>query len=251
MTHEIDCKFLIKAVEKRTPLYDTSIKEYRDRKLKKKLWNEVYQEVYSPSVWNLMSIKDKTKYEKEVQKRWSSLRHCFRRELSVKKNMPSDGPVKKKKKYLYFDSLSFLLPFMEIDNTEGLYTNENNETENNETELSNLDNITSPAETKFSKQRTDNKNNDEEIITLLKEGNKILSKSKTSDSGQDEDELFLRSLTSYMKEFSGDQKLLLRMEIIKSILNFKQSLNESPNFCHVNVTPDVEIKHQEDSPSYL
>lgn len=136
---------------------------------------------------------------------------------------------------MYFDSLLFLLPFTEIVDTEGSI-------ENDEPELSNVENrrdITSQAEARFSKPRTVRKNTDEEIVTLLKEGNQMLSKSKTCDSGQDEDEFFLRSLTSYMKGFSEEQKLLLRMEILKLILNFKQSSNDNSRFSQMTVTPNV------------
>ncbi|KAH9635725.1 hypothetical protein HF086_001763 [Spodoptera exigua] len=132
MAHDIDCKILISEIEKRTPLYDTSRKEYHDRNLKKKLWNEVCQEVYSSSVWDLMSSEDKTKYGKELQKRWTSLRHCFRRELAAQKNTPSGSAAKKRRKYMYFDSLLFLLPFTEIVDTEGSI-------ENDEPELSNVE----------------------------------------------------------------------------------------------------------------
>ncbi|XP_031770682.2 uncharacterized protein LOC116413823 [Galleria mellonella] len=224
MSIEIDINLLIEEIRKRAPIYDTSTKEYHDRSLKKQLWDEVCQEVFS-SVWDSLSGRDKIKYGKEVQKRWSSLRHCFRREITIQKKASCGGA--KKRKYIYFDSLLFLLPFTEaVKNDRSISMDESNENIlENQTDM-NVQSYYSESEPSSSKSRTSkNCNEDVQVITLLKEGNQMMRDYKTYDDGQDEDESFFRSLMPHMRELTGDQKLLLRMEIIKLILNVKQSSN--------------------------
>ena len=49
----------------------------------------------------------------EVQKKWHSLRNCFARELRLQKEMKSGQGAKKRRKYIYFEKLFFLLPSVE------------------------------------------------------------------------------------------------------------------------------------------
>lgn len=50
---------------------------------------------------------------KELQNRWRNLRTCFRRELSKQKLGKSGQAATKRRKYVFFDQLLFLLPTME------------------------------------------------------------------------------------------------------------------------------------------
>ncbi|GFN99242.1 calmodulin [Plakobranchus ocellatus] len=50
---------------------------------------------------------------KEVQQRWANLRHSFLRELREQKKSKSGQAAKKRRKYMYFDELLFLLPTVE------------------------------------------------------------------------------------------------------------------------------------------
>jgi len=49
----------------------------------------------------------------EVQKKWNSLRNCFARELRLQKETKSGQGAKKRRKYIYFEKLLFLLPSVE------------------------------------------------------------------------------------------------------------------------------------------
>ncbi|CAD0205420.1 unnamed protein product [Chrysodeixis includens] len=62
---------------------------------------------------------------------------------------------------------------------------------------------------------------DAEILRLLKENNQLLHHVK--DYGNDDDELFVRSLVPSIKECKGDSKLILRVEMMKLIVSFKSS----------------------------
>jgi hypothetical protein len=46
-------------------------------------------------------------------KKWHSLRSCFARELRLQKQGKSGSGTKKRRKYIYFEKLLFLLPSME------------------------------------------------------------------------------------------------------------------------------------------
>jgi hypothetical protein len=55
-----------------------------------------------------------------VQQRWKNIRACcFSRELRSQKNTKSGQASQKRRKYIYFDKLSFLLPSMEMRPTSG------------------------------------------------------------------------------------------------------------------------------------
>ena len=50
---------------------------------------------------------------KEIQQRWRNLRTCFRRELNKQKQGKSGQAATKRRRYVYFEDLLFLLPTME------------------------------------------------------------------------------------------------------------------------------------------
>ena len=52
-----DTELLITEVEKRPPLYDFKLKEYSDKNIKERLWNEVCETVVSD--WDTLSPEDK------------------------------------------------------------------------------------------------------------------------------------------------------------------------------------------------
>lgn len=65
------------------------------------------------SNWKDLEGKLKTKAGIEVQKKWHSLRSCFARELRFQKQGKPESGTKKRRKYIYFEKLLFLLPSME------------------------------------------------------------------------------------------------------------------------------------------
>lgn len=50
---------------------------------------------------------------REIQKRWQNLRTCFKRELRLQQKEIPGERTKKRRKYIYFDMLMFLLPTVE------------------------------------------------------------------------------------------------------------------------------------------
>ncbi|KAL0901936.1 hypothetical protein ABMA27_007081 [Loxostege sticticalis] len=223
---DFDVPQLIVEVQNRPPLYDTSILEYHDRNLKKRLWREICRELYSGTVWDGLKPNEQSKIEKEVQNRWNSLRGCFRRDIREKNS--SDGG-KKKRKYIYFDSLLFLLPF-----TEGTKDDSSVEEENDDQAVK-KEIITEKPLEKRPKMKHIKKKEIDEGNTDIEETNQIWLPSievNKSDEKDDDDEAFFRSLLPTMKQFTQDQKLMLRIELMKTILNFKQT--------HFNLTNAFE-----------
>ncbi|XP_041982313.1 uncharacterized protein LOC121735535 [Aricia agestis] len=247
MAPEIDITMLIQEIRNRPGIYDTSKAEYRNKHLKSKLWEEVCCNIYSAPVWTSLTSKEKTKYRNDIQLKWNSLRSCFRRDLSAQKNTPSGSGRKKKRKYIYFDLLLFLLPFTAVENNEpsieieqsaeSLYiTVQNSHTES----------------TDFKRPKTQPKSrtnsDDEEYLETLREGNQLNnnlhnSENRTILGDIDEDESFLRSLLPYVKQFSPDQKLQLRIQLLQTVLNFKNSLSSS-EFSHNQIQQVLDVPNE-------
>lgn len=125
-----------------------------------------------------------------------------------------------------------------MEDNETSWDNEDNETTlekgNNHSANQNLeDNVEcSVPKSKTRLHSTNsNKNYDEEIRKVLNEGNQMIytNTHKVTDpvtnKTDDDDEAFLKSLLPSIKPFTSDEKLLLRIEIMKTILNFKKSIN--------------------------
>ena len=68
---------------------------------------------------------------KEIQVRWKNLRTCFRRELHSQKNATFGEGSRKRRKYLYFDQLLFILPHIEDRETQSNLNTLTDEKESN------------------------------------------------------------------------------------------------------------------------
>lgn len=175
---------------------------------------------------------------KEVQKKWSSLRDSFRRELSQQKKTPSGSAAKKRRKYIYFDQLLFLVPFTQItqtssslDDAEERETQSqllplNTEQSQNEQPQRTLGAEQLPSTSTYNRKKS-KINYDEEILKVLKEGNKGLKESNTRVL--DEDESFLMSLLPPFKKYDQENKFLLRIAFMNTIIEFDRNHREGAN----------------------
>ncbi|CAH2243298.1 uncharacterized protein LOC120630844 [Pararge aegeria] len=104
----IDVDELINAVRARPPLYSRNERyEPGHRHTKKRLWLEVCKEV-NPG-FNELSATEKRDYDREVYKRWRSLRTCFTRELALQRREKLEKSSKRRKRYEHYDALKFML----------------------------------------------------------------------------------------------------------------------------------------------
>ncbi|KAL4703631.1 hypothetical protein ACJJTC_007658 [Scirpophaga incertulas] len=182
---------LIEQVEKRPALYKKNLKEYSDVNVKKKLWEEVCEAVVPD--WNELSAQEKTNQGRDIQKKWANLRTCFRRELNAQKNTKSGQASVKRRKYVYFEQLLFLLPCMENRQTEGNLNLAQDTTENEEDDEETAPSASAPPRQKKTRV-SKNTDLDEAILKALNQTN------------VDEDVNFALSLVPSLKNLTADEK---------------------------------------------
>nr|CAD7260487.1 unnamed protein product [Timema shepardi] len=164
---------------------------------------------------------------KEVKSKWKNLRTCFKRELGAQKRAISGKNGKKRRKYIYFDQLLFLLPSLEDRKTKSnpspssIDINEAQEESN--TEESEITEIPPNARRKK-----------ETKIDLVESLLQILQKKQEEEKDIDEDQYFLRSLLPSFKKFNDEQKLTARIEILK-VLRRMFCLTTGPSLFSVNL----------------
>ncbi|XP_041985627.1 uncharacterized protein LOC121737951 [Aricia agestis] len=123
---------LIDEVEKRPALYKKDLKHYSDINVKEKLWEEVCAIVIHN--WSELNAYEKREKGRSVKKKWNNLRTCFARELKAQKSIKSGQVASKRRPYVYFERMLFLVPCMESRPAEGsIETSESNQ---NYTDLS-------------------------------------------------------------------------------------------------------------------
>lgn len=111
---------------------------------------------------------------------------------------------------MYFDQLLFLLPFTQMSDTEYSLA----DTENEPPQLETLQ--AGPSLQISSAKKQWKINYDEEIL-------KVLKKASERQTKVDEDESFLLSLLPAFKKYEEEQKFMLRIEVMNTILSFSRS----------------------------
>ncbi|EZA53972.1 hypothetical protein DMN91_012090 [Ooceraea biroi] len=104
-----DTEKFIEEIERRPAIYDVNRGEYNDRNAKMTAWDEVCQ-VMVPN-WARLTDEERNVEEKNLRGKWRNIRDYFMKELKLQK---TPGPTgRKRKKYMYFDRLLFLMPTVE------------------------------------------------------------------------------------------------------------------------------------------
>ena len=142
-----------------------------------------------------------------------NLRTCFKRELDSQKNATSGESSRKRRKYLYFDQLLFLLP-----NTEDRETQSNLNTLNDKQESNNSQEEEKERPRNIRKKKRTEVSYEESLLQILRQ-------EKMDDTDVDEDKCFLLSLLPSFKQFNDERKFLARMEILKIIRHVKLQQN--------------------------
>ncbi|XP_075188797.1 uncharacterized protein LOC142279344 [Anomaloglossus baeobatrachus] len=115
MAPRVDTEKLITAVETHPPLWDTRVDGYHDRLTVDRHWNQVAEEVYPNNAWSRCSPAKRAKYVDLVKRRWRSARDQYRREYNP---IPSSSSQGRKRRYVYYEQISFLAPILEVTQTE-------------------------------------------------------------------------------------------------------------------------------------
>lgn len=123
------------------------------------------------------------------------MRTCFSRELKAQKSVKSGQAAPKRRQYVYFERLLFLIPCMESRPTEGSI----------ESSESNQDDaiLTQPQSHPQRKRRTKQSDYDDQILKALQ-------------SNEDDDTNYCLSLVPFMKELTSDEKLEVRIRILQT-----------------------------------
>lgn len=142
-----------------------------------------------------------------MQKKWGNLRTCFRRELNAQKNTKSGQAASKRRKYVYFEQLLFLVPCMENRVTEGNLEEANSLSNDEDDDPAGS---STPTPIRQRKKRPNVPKQMDVDAALLKALN---------EPNTDEDVNFALSLVPSLQNLTADEKLDAKI----SILNvFKQ-----------------------------
>lgn len=191
-----------------------------------------------------------------MQKKWLNLRSCFSRELRAQKNVKTGQSASKRRRYIYFEKLLFLLPTMEQRSAENnvdsqsvaLEEFENQDSDSQESDVSPKPS-TSQYRTSVTKRKEKRSVNFEEALL------NILQKEV------DEDTNFALSLVPTLRSLTEDENLQAKIQILDIFRQIKQNgvTNQFiPNYNHLphnllhqqNIPTPVFTPLHHTSPSY-
>lgn len=164
-----------------------------------------------------------------MQKKWRNLRDTFKRELALQKKVTSGQAARKKKKYLYFDALSFLIPTTIQRESSGNITFEDDSTQSEADAGADIAIANRRLATTLRKKSNTHEKTDceEELLDILKNKNQTW----------DEDVSFSEMIIPMLKNLNIDQKHYAKVEIMNI-------LNKARYF----VSPPMQVYTQPSSP---
>jgi hypothetical protein len=155
---------------------------------------------------------------KEIQDKWRSLRFFFSRELRDQRNVTSGQAACKRRKYIYFDRLLFLLPHTKPRSTASNLAEGEGE-EKNEAVDDRGEVTAEPGDGIITRQRSAMKATGKPKQISFE--NQILEMlSAKQQAGTDEDVTFANSLLPFLKRVSEDKKIDARIEILQVLRRF-------------------------------
>ncbi|CAK1599247.1 unnamed protein product [Parnassius mnemosyne] len=158
---DVNIDALIVEVQSRPVLWDKSNKGYADRGLKSKMWDQVYEKIIEN--WSELSIREKQKIGTQIQKKWRNLKDSFAKELAVQKKGKSGQGYKKRRPYVHFQALSFLVSQpLERETTSNISVEDSEEDSNNSVERENW----KQARKKTQARETDR---NEELLDIIRQ----------------------------------------------------------------------------------
>ena len=151
----------------------------------------------------------------EVQKKGNSLQNCFARELRLQKETKSGQGAKKRRKYIYFEKLLFLLPSVENREHRGnLNVRSSLSDTETESEVA-CEEATGERRREYGRRRKPATQKETYEESLLK----ILEQKKPADT--DEDVNFALSLVPILQSLDDYKKTEARIQIMNLLKNLK------------------------------
>ncbi|XP_050355067.1 uncharacterized protein LOC126776517 isoform X2 [Nymphalis io] len=196
---------IIREVQKWPPLYVKDSPERANLHIKNKIWKEIAKQLFND--WD--SYGDSEKESKDLIKKWRNLRDTFKRQLANEKKVRQGYNIKKKT-YVYFKHMLFLLPHVSSSENEA------------------SDSVVEPKLNEYfnkrEKRKATLKNKDEEKVKRKKFASPTLSESVEQEE-IDEDRHFLMSLVPSFRKMSDDEKLSAKVRILKVIKDIRRKSN--------------------------
>ncbi|XP_013115700.2 uncharacterized protein LOC106093223 [Stomoxys calcitrans] len=101
-------KDLIREVKCRPGIYNRDLLEHPKREHKHQLWLEVGEKLTPQEDWDSYTDVEKDARVDEIQAKWKHIRDHFYRELKL----ASSSDASKKRKYVYFEEMEFMRPYV-------------------------------------------------------------------------------------------------------------------------------------------
>ncbi|CAH1365026.1 hypothetical protein MTP99_001338 [Tenebrio molitor] len=229
----IDSEKLIEEVKKRPALYDGRAHGNNDANARKAYWEEITKDVFH-EVWDTSSSNEKEALVKEVQVKWKSLRDAYNRVKKQEKDDQMKGVVKNRKKYIFYDQLSFLETINKRTCSPNAIFLQDHEERNDDSmdntyfssETSNLfkadqemyepntSTVVKPLEDTVSEQRE----TEDRLSSILKELVKIQKEDRADDRMGNKK--FLLSLLPFMEKLPDDVNLEVRLQLMSILQTY-------------------------------
>ncbi|KAM9296558.1 uncharacterized protein PAF06_017462 [Gastrophryne carolinensis] len=226
----VDTDLLISEVKKRPAVYDQHEDDYGDRGKKQRCWEEICA-VLVPA-WHACCPMERARKAKEVQTRWRSLKDCFRRELHLqKKEARSGSSPAKRKRYMFYDQLTFLEPTLMHRSSSGKAsdTPESPKSDGSDSEPpqsplpERIPQASEAPRPKKSKGGAGGLGDFESQIIDMVECLK-----KRRDIEADEDYNFVQSLVPYLKKVPEHKKIDLQIDMLRLVKRYVQPGTRHP-----------------------
>lgn len=219
---------IIREVKIRPALY---LRDHEDRvnipNFRKVLWRQIAEKLLPQ--WSTLSKSEQTVTVVELQKKWRNIKDCYRKEMRAMKQ-PKAGQQKHKRKYIYFNKLSFLRPVVETDIEASIYIASKRyitTKKKGQKRIPNSDDyeVYDPQTALSSPIATENVATNSSIQNVS-----VPNIAYTNMSEEiDEDKHFLLSLVPTFKRMNQDQKLSAKMEILNILRNIQVAQYYNPD----------------------
>ncbi|KAF9410310.1 hypothetical protein HW555_010558 [Spodoptera exigua] len=201
-------------------------KQYSDRLLKMKQWEEIVTLYLEPGE---TSDKDKKELGRSLQIKWKNLREAFMKECRRQKNIKSGAGAKKNNQYRFYNQLLLLKPYAGINKTENSLSaaDDNSIGEGKES-------VGGPYKDSPKRKKSDHSEEmTRELIDTLKS-----SMSKKVNE-EDPDRQFMLSLVPDFKKVPDRLKSIVKINMIKCIsqaqdemYNYKEPSNTEMSYAN-------------------
>ncbi|XP_072933075.1 uncharacterized protein [Epargyreus clarus] len=214
---------LIKEVQKWPVLYEKGSPERVNMHLKNKMWWEVSKALFED--WDSYTKDVKELKVQELTRKWRNLRDTFKRHVDIEKKN-REGHNIKKKTYVYFKYMLFLLPHISpAEDTP-------------EEPLPELDEyFARKGKTKRSAPKPEKRKQ-------AASSHAPPPKASKEEDTIDEDKHFLLSLVPTFKKMSDEEKLMAKMGILKTIREVKFNKQEQAE-------PEDALAYRPDSAEHI